>query len=151
MSPLLIIGYFLPFQGGGNNWFCREPHKHAFKVWSYLMQYFPRSSKCEKFTNWWRNVKSRKYSFPLYICLKKGSNFVCTIKLMYRACFLNGLLHMFTRKKNFWKVQRRCVDNYEKSLRTDGKTLSDGKSSHDLFGQISKTVKYPIINNGDMI
>jgi len=28
-----------------------------------------------------------------------------------------------------------------KSLRTDGKTLSDGKSSHDLFGQMSKTVK----------
>jgi hypothetical protein len=90
---------------------------------------------------------------------------------MYRACFLNGLLHMFTRKKTFWKVQRRCeidfAENFTntplkcdpiwcsifrdlqnvKSLRTDGKTLSDGKSSHDLFGQISKTVKYPNINN----
>lgn len=47
----------LPFQGGGNNWFCREPHKHALKVWSYLMQYFPRSSNCEKFTNWWKDAK----------------------------------------------------------------------------------------------
>lgn len=53
---------------------------------------------------WFKLEKSKKSIFSVISVWKKGWNFLCTIQLMYRVCFISGLLHMFTRKKQSKEV-----------------------------------------------